>query len=117
VAGFDESSLNLILQAASAATEKGVNNIAVLIGKSIPRLAFSNTRFARELLQNFSGEQREILVQALAQQARRYGHHGVYSGKVEDLMAQEHQQFVQQANAFQDEGGLEDLAKALRRFT
>jgi hypothetical protein len=116
VAGYDEPSLRLILEIAPHVKDGGVQNIAALIGKAVPRLAFTNTAFARDLLRHFTGEQRERLVQAFAHQARRFGS-GVSAGNPEDLMAQQQRQFAQQTTAFPDEAGLEDLSKALRKFT
>jgi hypothetical protein len=57
VAGYDEPSLRLILEVAPNSDERGVQNIATLLGKAIPRLAFTNTSFARDLLAHFSGEE------------------------------------------------------------
>jgi hypothetical protein len=96
--------------------ERGVQNIATLLGKAGPRLAFTNSSFARDLLTHFTGRNRERIVEAFAYQARRYGA-GVYAGSPEDLMAQQQKQFAEQMSAFPDESGLEDLAKALRKFT
>ena len=116
VAGYDESSLRLILEIAPNVEERGVENIAILLGKAIPPLAFANTTFARDLLAHFTGKSRERLVEAFAYQARRYGG-GVFAGHPEDLMAQQQKQFTDQVAAFPDEGGIEDLAKALRKYT
>ena len=116
MAGYDESSLRLILEIAPNVEERGVENIAILLGKAIPRLAFTNTTFARDLLAHFTGKGRERLVEAFAYQARRYGG-AVFAGHPEDLMAQQQKQFADQVAAFPDEGGIEDLAKALRKYT
>jgi hypothetical protein len=116
VAGYDESSLRLILEIAPNVEERGVENSAILLGKAIPRLAFTNTTFARDLLAHFTGKSRERLVEAFAYQARSYGG-GVFAGHPEDLMAQQQKQFADQVAAFPDEGGIEDLAKSLRKYT
>jgi hypothetical protein len=116
VAGYDDMSLRLILEVAPKLDDRGVQNIAMLIGKAIPRLAFTNTSFARELLAHFADKNRERLVEAFAYQARRYGG-GVFAGNPEDLMSQQQKQFTDQVASFPEEPGLEDLARALRKFT
>ena len=58
VAGYEESSLRLVLGAAPRAGERGVQNIATLIEKAILRLAFTNSGFARDLLAHFDGRPR-----------------------------------------------------------
>jgi hypothetical protein len=88
----------------------------MLIEKAIPRLAFSNPSFARDLIQHFVGVQRERIVEAFASQARHFGR-GVFAGDPGDYMAQQQKQFADQVAAIPDEGGLEELARALRRFT
>ena len=55
-AGYEEQSLRLILDIAPKADERGVRNIATLIGNAIPRLAFSNPIFAKRLIGHFAGE-------------------------------------------------------------
>ena len=112
VAGYDDVSLRLILEVAPKLDDRGVQNIAMLIGKAIPRLAFTNTSFARELLAHFTGKNRERLVEAFAYQARRYGG-GVFAGNPEDLMAQQQKQFTDQVASFPVEPG---LCKMLRSF-
>jgi hypothetical protein len=116
IAGYDESSLRLILDVAPKIDERGVQNVATLLGKAVPRLAFTNTGFARDLLAHFTCKNRERLVEAFAYQARRYGG-GVYAGSPEDLMTQQQKQFAEQMAVFPDESGLEDLARTLRKFT
>jgi hypothetical protein len=116
VAGCDEQSLRLILDVAPEADERGVQNISTVISKAIPRLAFTNTSFARDLLGHFTGKHRERLVEEFAYQTLRYGS-GVYAGNPEDLIAQRQKQFAEQVAAFPDEAGIEDLARALRKFT
>jgi hypothetical protein len=117
VAGFEEPALQLILAIAAAANvdERGVRNIATLIEKATPRLAFSNHAFARDLLRHFAGKERETIVEAFAYQARRFGGGG-FLGEPADYMAAREKQFADQAAAFPVEPGLEDLARALRRF-
>jgi hypothetical protein len=116
VAGYDESALQLILAIAPNLDERGARNIAALIEKAIPRLAFSNLGFARDLLQHFTGEQKERIVEAFASQAGHFGS-GAFAGDPAVHMAERRKQIAEQAAAFPDEAGLEDLAKALRRFT
>lgn len=116
VAGFEEPALRLILEIAPNVDERGVRNIATLIGKAIPRLAFSNLGFARDLLRHFTGEQRERIVGAFASQARDFGS-GAFAGDPAVHMAERQKQFADQAAAFPDEADLEDLARALRRST
>jgi len=116
VVGYEEPALRLILEIAANVDERGVRNIATLIEKAIPRLAFTNPGFARDLLRLFTGEQRGRIVEAFAYQARHFGS-GVCAGDPADYMAQRQKQFADQTATFPDEAGLEDLAKALRRFT
>jgi len=117
VVGYDEPALRLILEIAPHADERGVLNIAALIGKAIPRLAFTNTAFAKDLLRNFTGEQRERLVDAFARQARRFGSKRI-CGKSRGLNGPTTETVRGgRRPAFPDEAGLEDLASALRRFT
>jgi hypothetical protein len=116
VAGFEEPALQLILAIAANVDERGGRNIATLIDKAIPRLAFSNPDFAKELLGHFTGKQRELIVEAFAYQARHLGS-GVFVGDPTNHMAARDRQLADQIAAFPDEVGLEDLAKALRRFT
>jgi hypothetical protein len=116
VAGYDEATLQLILAVAKNVDERGVRNIAKLIEKAIPRLAFTSPGFAGDLIQLFTGEQRERIVKAFASPARHLGT-GVFHGYPDDYMAQRQKQFADQVAALPDEPGLEELARALRRFT
>lgn len=116
VAGYEEPALALIIEIAARADERGVRNLYTLIGKAIPRLAFSNPGFARDLLAKFTGKYREQLVEAFAYQAGSFPR-GVFAGNPDDHMAQHEKQLAAQAAAFPGEAGLEDLARALRRFT
>ncbi len=116
VAGYEEGALHLILEIAPKADERGARNIAVLIEKAIPRLAFSSPSFAKDLIRYFAGEQRERIVEAFVSQARHLGG-GVFVGDPDEYMAQRQKQFADQVTAFPDEAGLEDLAKALRKLT
>ena len=116
VAGYEEPALALIVAIAAKADERGVRNLSTLLGKAIPRLAFSNPGFARDLLAKFTGKQREQLVEAFAYQAARFPR-GVFAGNPDDYMAEREKQFAAQAATFPDMAGLEDLARALRRFT
>lgn len=117
VAGYEESSLRLIVDASSETDERVVRNIAVLIEKAVPRLAFTNPAFVGNLLARFTGVQRQVLVQAFARQARHFGSGGVYAGSPEDFIEQERRRFANQTAAFPDGAGLEDLAKELRRLS
>ena len=116
VAGYEEPALQLIFAIAPNLDERGVRNIATLIEKAIPRLVFSNLAFARDLITHFTGEQRERIVEAFASQARHLGS-GVFHGDPTEFMAQRQKQFADQVATFPDDPGLEDLARALRRFT
>jgi len=116
VAGYEEPALRLILEAARTLDERGVRNIAMLIMKAIPHLAFCSPDFARDLLGYFAGEQRSLIVEAFASQARHIGG-SVFTGDHDAYMAQRQKQFADQVAAFPDEAALEDLARALRRFT
>jgi len=116
VAGYEEPALQLILAIAPNVDERGARNIATLIEKAIPRLAFSNPGFARDLLRHFTGEQKERIVEAFASQAGHLGS-GAFAGDPAVHMAERQKQFADQAAAFPDEAGLEDLARALRKFT
>jgi hypothetical protein len=116
VAGYDPPALQLIIEVSPGVDAQGVRNIATLVDRAIPRLAFTNPVFARDLLAPFTGKQREQLVEAFADQARHLGC-GVYAGHPADHIAEEQRRFANQADAFPDESGLEDLAKALRRLT
>jgi hypothetical protein len=117
VVGFDESALRLILEVVPKADERGVENLATLIDAATPRLAFTNPEFAKELIQQFTGPQRERIIDALAHQARRLGTGGVFAGNPSDFMAERDKQFAEQVASFPDEPGLEDLARALGRLT
>jgi hypothetical protein len=117
VAGFAETTLRLILEVAPNADERGVNNIATLIENAIPRLAFDSPAFAKDLIGLFTGEQRKRIIQAFSYQARHFGDGGVFQGNPETYMAQRQQRFADQVAAMPDDGGLEDLAKELRKFT
>lgn len=116
IAGYEEPSLRLIVGVAPGSGERGVQNIAMLIERAIPGLAFSSPGFARDLLRNFAGSQRERIVEAFASQARHFGG-GVFTGDPDHYMAQRQKQFADQVATFPDETGLEDLAKALRKST
>jgi hypothetical protein len=116
VAGYEEPVLRLVLEVAPKVDERGARNIATLIERAIPRLAFSSPGFARDLIGQFSGEQRKRMVEAFASQARHLGS-GVFTGDPDDYMAQRQKQFADQVAALPDEPGLEELARALRRFT
>jgi hypothetical protein len=116
VAGYEGPALRLIVEIAPKADEQGIANLATLIGKAIPRLAITYPGFAKNLLGHFTGKQRERLVEAFAYQARRFGG-GVFAGDPIEHMAEQERQLAAQAAAFPDEAGLEDLARALRRFT
>ena len=116
IVGYDESALHIVLTVAANVDERGAANIAILIKKAIPRLAFANPGFARDLIGQFTGEQRERIVEAFASQAVHLGH-GVFNGDPDTYLAQRQKAYAEQVAAFPDEPGLEDLAKALRKYT
>lgn len=117
VAGFDGPSLEIILQAARSCDERCVQNLAHLIAKAIPRFAFTNPSFTKDLIQSFTGPQRERIVEAFAYQARHYSGGGVFAGSLEEFMEKRNKQYAEQAGSFPDDEELEDLAKALRQGT
>jgi hypothetical protein len=88
----------------------------MLIDKAIPRLAFSNPTFVKALMRQFTGEQRQRIVDTLAYQAHRLGG-GVFAGSPAEYIAQKEKRFREAAAALPDDPGLEDLARAMRRFT
>lgn len=116
VAGYAEPTLRLILEVARNADERGVNNIATLIEKAFPGMAFDSPAFAKDLIELFTGERRKRIIQAFSSQARHLGG-SVFQGTPEDHMAQRQKQFTDRVAALPDEGGLEDLGKELRKFT
>ena len=116
VAGYAEPTFRVILEVAPNADDRGVNNLAMLIEKAIPRLAFDRTAFANDLISLFTREQRKRIIQVFSSQTRHLGH-GVFHGNPDDYMAQRQRQFADQVSALPDEGGLGDLAKELRKFT
>ena len=117
VAGYDPPAHQLIIEVAACVDERGVLNLVMLVDKAIPRSGFTNPFFARDLLlASFTGKQREQLVEAFASQARHLGG-GVFQGNPDDYMAQRQKQFADQVAALLNEPGLEDLVRALRRFT
>jgi hypothetical protein len=117
VAGFDEAALTVIVEKAGAkADDREISNLSILIAKAIPRLAFSNPGFARNLLGKFSGKHRQQLVEAFAYQAGRFPS-GAFAGNPDNYIAERQRQFAAGAAAFPDDTGLEDLAKALRGRT
>jgi hypothetical protein len=115
IAGYEEPALRLSLGVAPKVDERGARNISMLIGKAIPRLAFTSPSFAKDFIGQFTGEQRKRIVEAFASQAR-HPDSGVFAGDLDENMAQRQKQFAEQVAAFPDEAGLEDLARALRRF-
>lgn len=114
LAGYDEPVLQLVVNSAVGADDLGVQNIATLIDKAIPRLAFTYTGFVRNLLRQFTGTQRERLVEAFAHQARHFSG-GVYAGDAAAYMAQRERELAGLIATFPDDPGLNDLARALRR--
>jgi hypothetical protein len=117
VAGFDEAALTLIFETAGAkGDDREVSNISTLIEKAIPKLAFSNPGFARNLLGKFTGKHRQQLVEAFAYQAGRFPS-GAFAGNPDNYIAERERQFAAGAAAFPDDTGLEDLARALRGRT
>jgi hypothetical protein len=116
IAGYDEPVLQLIVNSAPVADELGLRNLETLIREAVPRLAFTNPGFVRSLLSRFTGPNRERLVHALAHQAG-YFTGGAFTGDIEAHMASRRKQLADQVAAFPDEPGLDDLARALRKFT
>jgi hypothetical protein len=116
VAGYGDQALEVIVTSTQGADNVAVRNLATLIHKATPRLAFTNPRFAKDLLQQFTGANRENLVEAFAHQARHFSG-GVYAGDFEEHMAQQNRRFADQTTAFPDDPTLSDLARALRRLT
>jgi hypothetical protein len=115
VAGYDATAYDMVLAATSNITDQGVRNLVVLIDKAIPNLLFTNPAFAKDLVRSFTGEQRQLVVDALAYQASHFGS-GVYAGSTEDFMKSSQKRLKDGAAAFPDEPGFEDLTRALRRF-
>ncbi|MGA2571209.1 MAG: DUF4062 domain-containing protein [Terracidiphilus sp.] len=114
LAGYEEPVLQLIVNSAVGADDPGVQIIATLIDKAVPRLAFTHTSFVRNLLRQFTGTQREGLVEAFAHQARHFSG-GVFAGDTAAYMAQREKELAGLISAFPDDPGLNDLARALRR--
>jgi hypothetical protein len=115
VAGYDAAAYDLVLAATSNITDQGVRNLVVLIDKAIPNFVFTNPAFAKDLVRSFTGERRQLVVDALANQAGHFGA-SVYAGSPEDFMQSRHKQLKDGVAAFPDEPGFEDLTRALRRF-
>jgi hypothetical protein len=117
VAGYDDAAMNLILEASHNLDASSVENLATLIGKAIPRLVFTNREFVKSLLRQFTGESRRLVVDAFAHQSHRHGSGGIYTGDLEELMANRAEQFRLQVEALPDEPEYGDLTRALRRFS
>ncbi len=114
VAGYDEAAFKLIT-AISNLDGRGVRNLVVLIDNAIPSLVFTNPAFAKDILRRLTGEQRQLIVDALAYQASHF-RIGSYSGLPGDYIADQQRRFTDNTAAFTDEPGFEDLARALRRL-
>jgi hypothetical protein len=82
VGGYDHQTLDLIVRAASNCDSDAIENVAKLIEKAIPHLAFTHTDFAKALIGAVSGASRQQIIEALAHQAR---HHpgGGFSGPLD----------------------------------
>jgi hypothetical protein len=114
VAGLEDSSLSLVLSAASKADERRVRNIVTLISHAeVAPLAFTKLGFVSSLLKCFSGGQREQIVKAVAYQARG-PRSGGFVGDPNEYMARRQKQFADQVDALPDDPDLEDLVRALR---
>ena len=108
VAGYDEAAFKLIT-AISNLDGRGVRNLVVLIDNAIPSLVFTNPAFAKDILRRLTGEQRQLIVDALAYQASHF-RIGSYSGLPGDYIADQQRRFTDNTAAFTDEPGFEDLA-------
>jgi hypothetical protein len=115
VAGYDATTYDLVLAATSNISDQGVRNLVVLIDKAIPNFVFTNPAFAKGLVRSFTGDRRQLIVEALAYQASHFGA-GVYAGSTEDFMQSRHKRIRDGVAAFPDEPGFEDITRALRRF-
>jgi hypothetical protein len=78
VAGYDAAAYDLVLAATSNSTDQGVRNLVVLIDRAILNFVFTNPAFVK-LVRSFTGERRQLVVDALANQASHFGS-GVYAG-------------------------------------
>jgi hypothetical protein len=96
-------------------SQQGVRNLVVLIDKAIPNFVFTDPPFAKDLVRSFTGERRQLVVDALANQANHFGS-GAYAGSREDFMQNRHKRLKDGVAAFPDEPGFEDLTRALRHF-
>ena len=115
VAGYDATAYDLVLAATSNMSDQGMRNLVALIDKAMPNFVFTNPAVAKNLVRSFTGERRQLVVDALANQASDFGS-GVYSGSIEDFMQNRRKRLKDGVAAFPDEPGFEDLARALRRF-
>jgi hypothetical protein len=109
VAGYDDAALELIL---SAASSQSTTKIVWLIERAIPRLAFSNPTFARQLIQQFQGDQRKEIVAAFAHQAVRLGS-GPFAGEFEEMMAERSRDYDRQLADLPKDPDVRDLIDAL----
>ena len=115
VAGYDAAAYDQVLAAASDISDRGVRNLVVLIDKAIPNFIFTNPGFTKDLVRSFTGERRQLIVDALANQVSHLGS-GVYAGSPENFMQNRHKRIKDEVAAFPEEPGFEDLTRALRRF-
>ena len=86
------------------------------MNEAVPHLAFINLEFAKDLIRKFNGTKRARIVDAFAGQARHFGM-GVFNGDPESHLEQQHKTFTGQVNALPDDPDLDDLAKALRKYS
>jgi hypothetical protein len=115
VAGYDAAAYDQVLVAASNIPDERVHNLIVLIEKAIPSFIFINPGFAKDLVRLFTGERRQLIVDALANQVTHLGS-GVYAGSTEDFMQNRRKRIKDGVAAFPQEPGFEDLTRALRRL-
>ena len=116
IVGYEDPALELILTVSTAADERGVRNLCVLIERATPSLAFTKPVFVKSLLRQFTGSNRQQIVEAIAAQAVHLPG-GVFAGDPNEFMARRQNQVANDVAAFPEEPGYEDLIQALRRMT
>src|SRR6185312_12826617 len=109
VAGYDDAALELVL---SAAAPQSTSKIVWLIERAIPRLAFHNPTFAKQLIQQFQGDQRKEIVAAFAHQAGTLGR-GPFAGRYEEMVAERSREYDRQLADLPKDPDVRDLLDAL----